>query len=124
MPWAINLRGRFLDIPGSNCLRLPAAALRGLENLFLSSNFLFNCIKSFLFKNISPLISIIFGKLLPLRFLGIFSIFETFLVTSSPTKPSPRVAAEIKNLKPVEPYKGKGIKEKGQYVLRKEGKKK
>ena len=35
-----------------------------------------------------------------------------------------KTAAEIKNLKPVEPYKGKGIKEKGQYVLRKEGKKK
>ena len=35
-----------------------------------------------------------------------------------------KVAADIKNLKPVEPYKAKGIKEKGQYVLRKEGKKK
>ena len=35
-----------------------------------------------------------------------------------------KVTAEIKMLKPVEPYKGKGIKEKGQYVLRKEGKKK
>jgi len=35
-----------------------------------------------------------------------------------------RIASEIKTLKPVEPYKGKGIKEKGQYVLRKEGKKK
>ena len=35
-----------------------------------------------------------------------------------------KVAAEIKTLKPVEPYKGKGIREKGQYVLRKEGKKK
>ena len=35
-----------------------------------------------------------------------------------------RVAAEIKMLKPTEPYKGKGIKERGQYVLRKEGKKK
>ena len=35
-----------------------------------------------------------------------------------------KVASEIKRLKPVEPYKGKGIKEKGQYVLRKEGKKK
>ena len=35
-----------------------------------------------------------------------------------------KVAAEIKMLKPVEPYKGKGIKEKDQYVLRKEGKKK
>ena len=35
-----------------------------------------------------------------------------------------KVASEIKALKPVEPYKGKGIKERGQYVLRKEGKKK
>ena len=35
-----------------------------------------------------------------------------------------KVASEIKSIKPVEPYKGKGIKEKGQYVLRKEGKKK
>jgi len=35
-----------------------------------------------------------------------------------------KIAAEIKLLKPVEPYKGKGIKERGQYVLRKEGKKK
>ena len=35
-----------------------------------------------------------------------------------------KVASEIKKLKPVEPYKGKGIKERGQYVLRKEGKKK
>ena len=35
-----------------------------------------------------------------------------------------KIAADIKSLKPVEPYKGKGIKEKGQFVLRKEGKKK
>ena len=35
-----------------------------------------------------------------------------------------KVSSEIRMLKPVEPYKGKGIKEKGQYVLRKEGKKK
>jgi large subunit ribosomal protein L6 len=35
-----------------------------------------------------------------------------------------KVASEIKMFKPVEPYKGKGIKLKGQYVLRKEGKKK
>ena len=34
------------------------------------------------------------------------------------------VAAEIRMLKPAEPYKGKGIKERGQYILRKEGKKK
>lgn len=35
-----------------------------------------------------------------------------------------KISADIKNLKPVEPYKGKGIKERGQFVLRKEGKKK
>ena len=35
-----------------------------------------------------------------------------------------KVASEIKMLKPVEPYKAKGIKERGQYVIRKEGKKK
>ena len=35
-----------------------------------------------------------------------------------------KVTAEIKMLKPVEPYKGKGIKEIGQYILRKEGKNK
>jgi len=33
-------------------------------------------------------------------------------------------AAKIKSLRPPEPYKGKGIKESGQYILRKEGKKK
>ena len=35
-----------------------------------------------------------------------------------------KTASEIKSIKPVEPYKAKGIKEKNQYVLRKEGKKK
>jgi large subunit ribosomal protein L6 len=34
------------------------------------------------------------------------------------------VASEIRSFRPPEPYKGKGIKEKGQYILRKEGKKK
>ncbi len=35
-----------------------------------------------------------------------------------------KIAADIKNLKPVEPYKAKGITEKNQFILRKEGKKK
>ena len=35
-----------------------------------------------------------------------------------------KIAADIKSFKPVEPYKAKGIKERGQFVLRKEGKKK
>tara|TARA_B100001758_G_scaffold83873_1_gene71306 strand:- start:561 stop:1100 length:540 start_codon:yes stop_codon:yes gene_type:complete len=34
------------------------------------------------------------------------------------------IAAQIKSIRPPEPYKGKGIKEQGQYILRKEGKKK
>ena len=35
-----------------------------------------------------------------------------------------KIAADLKSLKPVEPYKAKGIKERGQFILRKEGKKK
>ena len=34
------------------------------------------------------------------------------------------VAAKIKSYKKTEPYKGKGIKEQGEYVIKKEGKKK
>ena len=34
------------------------------------------------------------------------------------------IASQIKRFSPPEPYKGKGIKEQGQYILRKEGKKK
>ena len=34
------------------------------------------------------------------------------------------ITSKIKSIRPPEPYKGKGIKEKDQYILRKEGKKK
>jgi len=34
------------------------------------------------------------------------------------------VASKIKTFRKIEPYKGKGVREKGQYVLKKEGKKK
>jgi len=34
------------------------------------------------------------------------------------------IASQIKSIRPPEPYKGKGIKEQDQYILRKEGKKK
>ena len=34
------------------------------------------------------------------------------------------IASKLKSMRPPEPYKGKGIKEQGQYILRKEGKKK
>ena len=35
-----------------------------------------------------------------------------------------QVAAEIRDFRPPEPYKGKGIKYAGEYIFRKEGKKK
>ena len=34
------------------------------------------------------------------------------------------VASKLKTLRKIEPYKGKGIREKGQYIMKKEGKKK
>jgi large subunit ribosomal protein L6 len=45
-------------------------------------------------------------------------------ITGSDKQKVGMVAAEIKSIRPPEPYKGKGIKEQGQYILRKEGKKK
>ena len=35
-----------------------------------------------------------------------------------------QVAAKIKSFRPPEPYKGKGVRYEGEYILRKEGKKK
>ena len=35
-----------------------------------------------------------------------------------------QVAAEIRRFRPPEPYKGKGIRYAGEFILRKEGKKK
>ncbi|MEO0786438.1 MAG: 50S ribosomal protein L6, partial [Pseudomonadota bacterium] len=35
-----------------------------------------------------------------------------------------QVAAEIRSYRPPEPYKGKGVRYEGEYVRRKEGKKK
>jgi large subunit ribosomal protein L6 len=35
-----------------------------------------------------------------------------------------QIAAEIRGFRPPEPYKGKGVRYKGEYILRKEGKKK
>ena len=34
------------------------------------------------------------------------------------------VVSKLKTFRKIEPYKGKGVREKGQYVLKKEGKKK
>ena len=50
---------------------------------------------------------------------------QTILKISGPDKQLVgMVASQIKEIRPPEPYKGKGIKEQGQYILRKEGKKK
>ena len=65
-----------------------------------------------------------------IEYLIIISCSSSFLrfldnvLTSIDKELLGKVAAEIKMLKPVEPYKGKGITERGQDVLRKEGKKK
>ena len=50
---------------------------------------------------------------------------QTTLKISGPDKQQVgSVASKIKTLRKIEPYKGKGVREKGQYVLKKEGKKK
>ena len=45
-------------------------------------------------------------------------------ITGSNKQEVGMIASKIKSYRPPEPYKGKGIKEQGQYILRKEGKKK
>ena len=50
---------------------------------------------------------------------------QTTLTITGPDKQQVgSVASKIKTYRKIEPYKGKGIREKGQYVLKKEGKKK
>ena len=48
----------------------------------------------------------------------------TLKISGSSKQQVGMVASQIKSIRPPEPYKGKGIKEQGQYILRKEGKKK
>ena len=45
-------------------------------------------------------------------------------ITGSDKQEVGMIASKIKSIRPPEPYKGKGTKEEGQYILRKEGKKK
>ena len=50
---------------------------------------------------------------------------QTTLKITGPDKQQVgEIVSKIKTLRKIEPYKGKGIREKGQYVLKKEGKKK
>ena len=48
----------------------------------------------------------------------------TLKITGSDKQLVGSVASKLKTLRKIEPYKGKGVREKGQYVLKKEGKKK
>ena len=48
----------------------------------------------------------------------------TLKITGSDKQQVGAIASKLKTLRKIEPYKGKGIREKGQYVLKKEGKKK
>ena len=48
----------------------------------------------------------------------------TLKITGADKQQVGAVASKIKTLRKIEPYKGKGIREQGQYVLKKEGKKK
>ena len=48
----------------------------------------------------------------------------TLKITGSDKQKVGSVASKLKTLRKIEPYKGKGVREKGQFVLKKEGKKK
>ena len=48
----------------------------------------------------------------------------TLKISGSDKQQVGSVASKLKTLRKIEPYKGKGVREKGQYVLKKEGKKK
>ena len=48
----------------------------------------------------------------------------TLKITGADKQQVGSVVSKLKTLRKIEPYKGKGVREKGQYVLKKEGKKK
>ena len=48
----------------------------------------------------------------------------TLKITGNNKQQVGAVASKLKTFRKIEPYKGKGIREKGQYILKKEGKKK
>ena len=48
----------------------------------------------------------------------------TLKITGSDKQQVGEIVSKIKTLRKIEPYKGKGLREKAQYVLKKEGKKK
>ena len=48
----------------------------------------------------------------------------TLKITGSEKQQVGAIASKLKTLRKIEPYKGKGVREKGQHILKKEGKKK
>tara|TARA_B100001057_G_scaffold135626_1_gene135078 strand:- start:958 stop:1497 length:540 start_codon:yes stop_codon:yes gene_type:complete len=48
----------------------------------------------------------------------------TLKITGADKQQVGAIASKLKTLRKIEPYKGKGIREKGQHILKKEGKKK
>jgi large subunit ribosomal protein L6 len=48
----------------------------------------------------------------------------TLKITGADKQQVGAIASKIKGLRKIEPYKGKGIREKGQHIIKKEGKKK
>ena len=48
----------------------------------------------------------------------------TIKITGSDKQQVGSIVSKLKTFRKIEPYKGKGVREKGQYVLKKEGKKK
>ena len=48
----------------------------------------------------------------------------TIKITGNNKQQVGAVASKLKTFRKIEPYKGKGVREKGQYILKKEGKKK
>ncbi len=97
MPWLTNPRFRDAVTRGSFCRNDPAAAFRGLANGALPSatRAAFSAANSSTAKKTSPRTSSTSGRSAPVSRSGITLIVLTFAVTSSPTRPSPRVAARI-----------------------------
>ena len=53
-----------------------------------------------------------------------FVVPDEIVVTGIDKQKVGQVAAEIRGFRPPEPYKGKGVRYAGEYIFRKEGKKK
>ncbi len=79
---------------GSFCRNEPAAVLRGLANgaLPAATNDALSSSNPTTGKNTSPRTSSTAGTDAPVSTSGMFSMVRTFGVTSSPVRPSPRVA--------------------------------